>query len=104
MYFFLAGCWATRKLDALAMDWEVLRIGDAVYRQRSYQPKPLFSKVVPELCLLDEDRQPIHRYDFYVHLLTSTAWRVPVFHGKLPREPPEDAQSKEKGMYALFLI
>ena len=59
---------------------------------------------MPELCLLNDDRPPIHRYDFYVRLLTSTAWRVPVVSGKLPREPPEDAQTKEKGIYALFLM
>ena len=104
MYFFLAGCEAKPRLDSHTMDWEVLRVGDSIWRQRSYQTKPLPSRIVPEKCLLDQEGHPIHGYDFYVHLRTFTAWRVPLFHGRLPRRPPEDAQPKDKGIYALFLM
>ena len=41
----------------------------------------MFSNVVPELCLLGEDFQPIHRYDVSVALPTHKAWRAPAVSG-----------------------
>ena len=45
-------------------------------RQRSFETTPEKSRLVPELCLVDRENKPIHRYGFYVGLRTSTAWQV----------------------------
>ena len=48
--------------------------------------------------------QPIHRYDYYVHLLVDKPWRVPVLYGRLPRTPDESSTNSEKCCYGLFLM
>ena len=59
---------------------------------------------MPDLYLMDAAKQPIHRYEYYIHLRTSTAWHVPLLHGRMPRVPDVSATSMEKGMYGLCLM
>ena len=73
-------------------------------RQRTYDEKPIMSQRMKVIPLRDAAQEPLHRYAFYVHLLTKTPWRVPVLHGRLPRVPDANAKSSEKGLYGLFLM
>ena len=67
------------------MDWYVLQTEDGQVRQRSYEQEPVKHSVFSELPLMNSLHEPIHKYAFYVQLLTDSAWRVPVLHGKLAR-------------------
>ena len=87
-----------------SLSWEELRHEGEVERQWSYEHQPVCSTDVHELPLLHADGQPIHKYGFYHRLRTHEAWRVPVFHGRLPRLPHADAPPRERGCYAAFLM
>ena len=56
------------------------------------------------LPLRDAAQEPLHKYGFYVHLLTNTPWRMPVLHGRLPRVPDTNAKASDQGVYGLFLM
>ena len=105
LYFFLSGCTARTALGPRRMNWVVLADTDGnLLRQDSYKPTPEASKSVPELCLLDGTRRPIHTYTYYAALRTDEPWAVPILHMKLPRLPDETSSWEEKGHYALFLL
>ena len=73
-------------------------------RQRSFNPRPIKSAIVPEFYLRDSSKELIYKYEYYVHLLTESAWHVPVLHGKLPRVPASGAEPVECGRYGLFMM
>ena len=106
LYFFLAGCNSSRTLGTDSLDWISLPYGGVAGadRQCSYHVEPMKSKEFPHRCLLDVDDKPLHKYEYYVHLRTHTAWRVPVLHGRCPSVPDDAASAKEKGVYSLFLM
>ena len=103
LYFFMAGCEATRSLSSDSMEWLFLACdgGASVLRQRSYVPDPVCSKIVPRRYLVDDENRSIHRYAFYVRLRTHTPWKVPALYGSHPATPDEATSVFEKGAYAL---
>ena len=100
LYFFISGCCLCKHLGVHSMDW--VSIGGQ--RQRSFRAEPVKSRSMPELPLLDASLKPIHEYDYYVHLVTESPWKVPVLHVKMPGVPDVNAKPYEKGIYALFLM
>ena len=51
------------------MEWKVL--GDR--RQHSFEKEPIMSREVPDLPLLDESGNTLHKYGYYVRLETEHA-------------------------------
>ena len=101
LYIFLSSCVPTKELGPRSMEWVTLVTGET---RCSHKKEPIKSHVVPELCLVYSSWQPLSEYEFYVHLLTESAWHVPIICGKLPRVPDADAAAYEKGMYGLWLM
>ena len=96
---------ARTRLGEESLAWEELASADGeVLRQWSYESTPIASRSAPGQCLLDASLRPIHKYKFYVHLLTESAWHVPVLQGRLPRVPDVDAKIDQCGKYGLFLM
>jgi len=104
LYFFLASCVARTEAGSGTMSWKELPSPAGPQRQRSYVQEPVKSRTLPEFSLLDASKNTIHKYGFYVHLLTDTAWNVPVLYCRMPRVPDASAKPMEKGFYGLFLM
>ena len=111
LYFFMAACVAHPRLNEQSMDWHVIAHQETssdgqvvLLRQRSYHPDPITSKIYPGEPLCGKDNRPLHRYAYYVKLLTTSPWRVPVLYGRMPRTPTETSTAYERGVYGLFLM
>lgn len=111
LYFFMAGCVAHSHLNSESMRWQEIcsrsrdAKSEAIWpRQRSYHTEPLESKIFPGETLVDKDGKPLHKYGYYVRLLTHTAWRVPLLFGRLPTAPAPDAPAYERGIFGLCLM
>ena len=111
LYFFMAACVAHPNLNSRSMDWKELHMNPTsladpplLARQQSYQTDMIMSKLYPKEPLRDGNLQPLHKYLYYVRLLTHEPWRVPVFYGRLPRVPTETSTPYDKGIYGLFLM
>ena len=117
LYFFFSGCKAIKQAGSHSLPWEILDASNA--RCVCYNagvdttPRSLFmqhtaeavmSTQYPDLQLRDAQLHPIYKYAYYVQLMLTQAWRVPILHGKLPQTPGLEATSKEKGTYAFFLL
>ena len=106
LYFFLAGCEATRTLSSGSMTWVSLPIdgGAGVLYHHSRHSEPVFSKAFPNRCFVDDVNTPIYRYAYYVRLRTDKSWKVPVLYGRHLAVPDDAAPAAEKASYALFLM
>ena len=102
LYFFLSGCVAKRQRNRDTLEWAAVTRGTSIERHPS--GSVAMSTTFPELPLRDEEMQLLYEYKYYVCLLLQDAWRVPVFHGKLPGPPHADATSEQKGTSALFFV
>jgi hypothetical protein len=107
----MAGCVENSHLNTQSMDWTVLRRKDSAtdaqrvtLRQHSYRAGPIVSKIFPGQPLRDANKQPLREYFYHIRLLATSAWRVPVLYGRLPRTPAADEHSYERGIYGLFMM
>ena len=56
------------------------------------------------VALQDATSQPLRKYPYYVHLLTTSPWRVPLLQGRTPRAPTEASLASDRGGYGLFMM
>ena len=107
LYFFMAGCEATHRLNSDSMMWMSLPREDgqgAALRQASYRQDPIMSKTFPHRPLIDSAGEPLHKYGYYVRLKTHGSWKVPVLYGRSPAVPDDNASAAEKANYAFYLM
>ena len=75
-----------------------------IQERRQSTAKPQMSKEYEDVPLMDEHKQVLYTYAYYVHLRLHAPWRVPILYGRLPRLPDPKAPAYEKATYALFIM
>ena len=116
MYFFAAGTSFATSITDGTWQWhvDVDGNGKVVGRHPCYDYRKddkRFQKFSKQIKSPHGGFEPLRKhgeiicgYDHYRVLRTTTAWRLPVFKGTLPHKPKDDADAREKGAYAIFMM